>query len=216
MDALFANLSEFFDVELVAITRNVNDVLCTVFKNCNPDHQLTFKAPDLAVLFQNFTLELTQNVTEECIEDSKMLWFFLTNPSTRLPVLQMIDAWGKPPAGLLQVSRYDTINLIACHQGNTKLWGRADECLEVVIENIHGEYCLGTMPVALMGVVLPVELGVCVPDTCSDIDLNQIIHNGLEFANDVLLSIDQLVTPFISINRTVPVSNELSGKFHKN
>jgi len=61
-------------------------------------------------------------------------------------------------------------------QGNTKLWGRADECLEVAIDNIAGEYCLGTFPVALLGVVLPVELGVCVPDTCSDIDLNQIIQ----------------------------------------
>ncbi len=98
-------------------------------------------------------------------------------------------------------------------QGNTKLWGRADECLEVAIENIAGEYCLGTFPVALLGVVLPVELGVCVPDTCSDIDLNQIIQNGLEFTNNVLATIDELIKPFASINSTIKVSINLKEYF---
>jgi hypothetical protein len=112
-----------------------------------------------------------------------------------LAVIQLIDSWGKPPSGLLQ--------------GNTKLWGRADECLEVAIENIGGEYCLGTFPVALMGVVLPVELGVCVPDTCSDVDLNQIIYNGLEFASSIVAAIEELITPFASItsNETMPVKS---------
>jgi hypothetical protein len=147
------------------------------------------------VLFQNITQELLNNVDQECVEDSKMLWFFLKNPESRLAVIQLIDSWGKPPSGLLQ--------------GNTKLWGRADECLEVAIENIGGEYCLGTFPVALMGVVLPVELGVCVPDTCSDVDLNQIIQNGLEFASNIVAAIDELITPFASItsNNTVTVES---------
>ena len=103
MDTLFEDLSEFFDVELISITRNVNDVLCSMIGNCNPDHQLAFKAPQLATLFQNFTQELAENVTQECIDDTKMLWYFLVSPSSRLPVLQLIDAWGKPPSGLLQV-----------------------------------------------------------------------------------------------------------------
>ena len=103
IDTLFVDLTEFFNVELVAITRNINDVLCTFFGSCNPEYLLAFKAPELAVLLQNFTQELLENVTQECIEDSKMLWFFLKNPESRFPVLQMIDAWGKPPSGLLQV-----------------------------------------------------------------------------------------------------------------
>ena len=63
-----------------------------------------------------------------------------------------------------------------------------------------------------MGVVLPIELGVCVPDTCSDVDLNQIIRNGLEFVEDLLFSIDQLITPFAEINRTIAVPAEPKGK----
>ena len=79
-----------------------------------------------------------------------------------------LDAWGKPPAGLLQrpMSIY--------------LSGSYDECLGI---QDHPHYCLAqgvnaTQTVAGVSVVPFVHMGVCVPSSCAEKDILALVLNA--------------------------------------
>ncbi|CAC5380350.1 unnamed protein product [Mytilus coruscus] len=85
--------------------------------------------------------------------------------------MQMLDALGKPPAGLL---------------GGKFAWiGDYDECIGIAAEEFHGEYCLAKFYVASISNPLTkangmeIRVGICVPNTCSISDIKNLFNSVL-------------------------------------
>ena len=78
-----------------------------------------------------------------------------------LPLLvDMVDAWGKPGAGLFE--------------GNTFAYGAFDQCLAV--DGLM-EYCIGTVTNSI--IPIPLQLAMCVPKGCTTEDLAVVINDTL-------------------------------------
>ncbi|XP_065079673.1 nose resistant to fluoxetine protein 6-like [Ochlerotatus camptorhynchus] len=90
----------------------------------------------------------------------------------QLWALQMLDAWSKLPAGILQGNTNDLGNYDECHKV-------AHETGNVTIGRIEGRYCQMTIPLNLSSLaarqfptdsssnVLVLQLGTCFPATCA-------------------------------------------------
>ncbi|CAC5380351.1 unnamed protein product [Mytilus coruscus] len=85
--------------------------------------------------------------------------------------MQMLDALGKPPAGLL---------------GGKFAWiGDYDECIGIAADEFHGEYCLAKFYVASISNPLTkakgmeIRVGMCVPNTCSISDIKNLFNSVL-------------------------------------
>ncbi|KAK6195849.1 hypothetical protein SNE40_001192 [Patella caerulea] len=120
--------------------------------------------------------DIAVTVSPQCQNDTQ---FMLSSMLARENwALQMLDAFGKPDAGILR--------------GATNWLGDYEECLAVMAINkteyaggFEGKYCFGslakpnTKPPAPGGLPPPVPvLGMCIPDTCSNTDI-QLLINGL-------------------------------------
>ena len=73
----------------------------------------------------------------------------------------MVDAWGKPGAGYLDVNMY--------------AYGSYDECLKSDLM----DYCIGTVQVNYNAIPLPLslQLAMCVPNGCTPEDIETSINN---------------------------------------
>ncbi|XP_052094567.1 O-acyltransferase like protein-like isoform X5 [Mytilus californianus] len=85
--------------------------------------------------------------------------------------MQMLDALGKPPAGLL---------------GGKFAWlGDYDECIGITADEFHGEYCLAKFYVASISNPLTkakgmeIRVGMCLPNTCSISDIKNLFNSVL-------------------------------------
>ncbi|XP_076092316.1 O-acyltransferase like protein-like [Mytilus galloprovincialis] len=85
--------------------------------------------------------------------------------------MQMLDALGKPPAGLLS--------------GKIAWLGDYDECIGISAEEFNGEYCLAKFYVTSLTNPLTrakgmeIHLGLCVPNTCSILDIKNLFNSVL-------------------------------------
>ncbi|XP_076093222.1 O-acyltransferase like protein-like [Mytilus galloprovincialis] len=95
--------------------------------------------------------------------------------------MQMLDALGKPPAGLLR--------------GKFAWLGDYDECIGIEAEEFHGEYCLAKFYVASISNPLTkakgmeIMVGICVPNTCSISDIKNLFDSVLpRISNNTVFS----------------------------
>ncbi|XP_050398153.1 nose resistant to fluoxetine protein 6 [Patella vulgata] len=131
--------------------------------------------PQLAIT-EKVIQDIGVTVSPQCQNDTQ---FMLSSMLARENwALQMLDAFGKPDAGILR--------------GATNWLGDYEECVAVVAINkteyaggFKGKYCSGslakpnTKPAAPGTIPTPVPmLGMCIPDTCSNTDI-QLLINGL-------------------------------------
>ncbi|XP_060069287.1 nose resistant to fluoxetine protein 6-like [Ylistrum balloti] len=114
------------------------------------------------------------NVSDTCYNDTQMI-----GPSATLVqlwALKMIDAGGKPPSDILN--------------GNQGWFGSYDECLSVTSDkfeygqkppHFNGKYCIVSVPVSILNIPLPnANLGLCLPDSCSEADAVALTNAALE------------------------------------
>ncbi|KAK6195851.1 hypothetical protein SNE40_001194 [Patella caerulea] len=128
------------------------------------------------IIAEKVIQDIAVTVSPKCQNDTQ---FMLSSMLARENwALQMLDAFGKPDAGILR--------------GATNWLGDYEECLAVVAINkteyaggFNGKYCFGslaksnTKPPAPGTLPTPVPmLGMCIPDTCSNTDI-QLLIKGL-------------------------------------
>ncbi|GFR89281.1 nose resistant to fluoxetine protein 6 [Elysia marginata] len=92
--------------------------------------------------------------------------------------IRMIDAWGKPVAGLAQ--------------SRPIFLGQFDECLETVVTDydIKPQYCIETINFTQIGLLsfpqpLPILLGVCVPSSCSAHNLTNVLSGYIAVQHNI-------------------------------
>ncbi|GFU10858.1 nose resistant to fluoxetine protein 6 [Trichonephila clavipes] len=101
---------------------------------------------------------LSQTDSSKCARD---LLYVFENLKSGEWAIKMLDSYGKPESGVLN--------------GNIKWLGEYKECLDVrappkPYENVggfQGKYCTLQIPVKLKNVSLPLNMGVCLPDSCN-------------------------------------------------
>ncbi|XP_072016245.1 nose resistant to fluoxetine protein 6-like [Amphiura filiformis] len=117
--------------------------------------------------------DMSQNGSTQCQQDVNQMMSDLSQG--QMYALNMLDASGKPPPGILE--------------GNILWIGRYDLCRDIKASltqrDFNGRYCL-TMSTAVnkSRTLLP-EIGVCVPNSCSADVVNQLILSGV-LGTDVL------------------------------
>ena len=128
---------------------------------CNPmklSNQTNSMILDLARTFQ--TGLASDNINQQCSHD---LSLFDQYP------FSFFDSYGK-----LVLSGY--------LQGNLKSWGRSDQCFatqitvnDYVERDIGTDFCLGQFNLGVPAIPVPLEQGICVPDSCKSQDVNGIV-----------------------------------------
>ncbi|XP_070565021.1 nose resistant to fluoxetine protein 6-like [Ptychodera flava] len=111
------------------------------------------------------------NVSEKCANDTAK--YLVDIVSEQMYALTMFDSVGKPPAGILE--------------GNFQWIGSKKECLGVKGRDyangtdFNGQYCQASFPLGTTFQYPDVALsyGLCVPDTCNDFEVLQMINLGL-------------------------------------
>ena len=173
------------------IQQNAINFVC-VFADCTDEFILYYKIPELVAIFQSIPEIMLQNVNPLCLADFEIVLNEI--PKANFGALKMVDAWGKIPSGILD--------------GNLKAWGRSDLCFATTIKpfdtgnEISTDYCLSNIATPLG---IPFQYGVCVPDTCTTRDVNNLLHNLLESMARLQISTDEIAHPFgdiLSINTT--------------
>ncbi|GAB1602635.1 nose resistant to fluoxetine protein 6-like [Argonauta hians] len=117
------------------------------------------------------------NVSKKCCEDMKIILASLV--LREMWAIQMVDSYGKLPSGILL--------------GDFRFPGSYDQCkstLVTVEANLTGEpqlyrpfsprYCQLVIPMkGQVGTIPGIYVGMCVPDSCQQNDLNILIYIGL-------------------------------------
>ncbi|KAM8719733.1 hypothetical protein ACLKA7_005886 [Drosophila subpalustris] len=89
--------------------------------------------------------------------------------------LQMIDAWGSKPAGILSLNVVDLGNYDQCMKINK--WISGDH-------EVKGKYCLSRLPVnKLLGINRPtvgLKIGICFPSSCSADNMNTFLNRVIK------------------------------------
>ncbi|XP_069123540.1 nose resistant to fluoxetine protein 6-like [Argopecten irradians] len=120
---------------------------------------------------QNLGDGLSQNISSQCNSDIQIILSELMN--RKQWAIQLIDAAGKIPAGLLD--------------GNMMWTGSYDECLAVHAGKFDGKYCMASLPLTdILGSVtnfpggFTVKIGICVPNSCTALESKTVINLLLE------------------------------------
>ncbi|GFY71974.1 nose resistant to fluoxetine protein 6 [Trichonephila inaurata madagascariensis] len=117
--------------------------------------------------------EFLTEAQSKCLKDVKYIFRHLKSKW----VIQMLDAYGKVPSGTLR--------------GNFLWIGKYEECVDVHVDadrndsrsEIDGIYCVATWNVKLPNNFnlplqqLPVKTGLCLPESCSSLDIKQDIRH---------------------------------------
>lgn len=129
------------------------------------------------------------NVSEQCLNDTETyvegllgreMWSF-----------RMLDAVGKPPSGLLNF--------------DLNWYGSYDECTNITIPAFRGKYCSVNFPLAknqqaantgnmALGITPGLNIGVCVPDSCSGQDVTNLINTVFSITVDQLIPSNGSIT----------------------
>lgn len=134
--------------------------------------------------FLQSTAEKIKNLKYSAITASSSEICFNQSLATVMEIMQgqywaikMFDAVDKLPSGILD--------------GNTKLMGSYDACLaitseidntgsDVILPQYNGQYCWTEIPINIFpGYQLKLDMGICMPDTCSNNDTLQILNTLL-------------------------------------
>lgn len=123
---------------------------------------------DLAEHMVNKIEEKSVQMSEDC-EDHLKVW---TNAlkKKKMWALSVIDAFGKPPSGLLS--------------GNVQWRGEYSECINTTepYSDWHGKYCSISKPTDPSNPLsFSLQWGICVPHTCSNADLAQLINSTFSY-----------------------------------
>ncbi|CAC5392295.1 unnamed protein product [Mytilus coruscus] len=170
-----------------------------IFNYVNSEHHMTtYKRDDVGV--ENFfaenvtdvplnittesietTVSPTPTISELCLNHSQLVSQALQRQDYW--AMRMVDAAGKPSSNILS--------------GGLMWLGSYDECLEIKVVADHnnityrfdGQYCkVSIAPQGELGKILPaksvIQLGVCVPDSCSDTDTWLLVNNVLPAISD--------------------------------
>nr|XP_006824762.1 PREDICTED: nose resistant to fluoxetine protein 6-like [Saccoglossus kowalevskii] len=113
-----------------------------------------------------YLTDTSYNVTKQCVDD--VIQVSEDMIAGKDYAIQMFDAAGKIPPGVLE--------------GNYQWIGSSDECRDVndIMMNgttINGEYCLLFLPLA--GGASTLQYGLCLPDSCEDNDVLELVNRGL-------------------------------------
>ncbi|GFQ81274.1 nose resistant to fluoxetine protein 6 [Trichonephila clavata] len=117
--------------------------------------------------------EFLSEAQSKCLDDVKYIFLHLKSKW----VIQMLDAYGKVPSGTLR--------------GNFLWIGKYEECVDVHAETdrndshseIDATYCVATWNVRLPNNFnlplqqLPIKTGLCLPESCSSLDIKQDIRH---------------------------------------
>ncbi|GAB1602612.1 hypothetical protein Ahia01_000540800 [Argonauta hians] len=126
------------------------------------------------VLSEDLCSSLTgrHNVSDKCCEDSITVLSSLLHKE--MWAIQMVDAYGKLSSGVLQ--------------GDIHFPGSYDQCLSIKVpKSFHTKYCQLVVPTDQFNVPVSLgargglKLGMCVPDSCSEIELASHITTGIIF-----------------------------------
>ncbi|XP_069123535.1 nose resistant to fluoxetine protein 6-like [Argopecten irradians] len=120
---------------------------------------------------RNSTNDLEHDISPQCYDH---LQFIVSELMKREQwAIKMIDATGKLSSGLMD--------------GNLFWSGSYDECLSVnAAEKFDGQYCTATISLAsILGDLFPMaaaanlHLGVCMPDSCTAMEINTVLNTTL-------------------------------------
>ncbi|XP_055608118.1 nose resistant to fluoxetine protein 6-like [Uranotaenia lowii] len=108
--------------------------------------------------------------------------------------LQMLDAWGKWPSGILSGNMYDLGHYDQCRKFE---YVTHQEDANRSAESIRGRYCLMDVPLTILsdffnnntvqrgfptlGGTPSIKVGTCFPDSCSSQQLRKLINSTLKF-----------------------------------
>ncbi|OWF41722.1 nose resistant to fluoxetine protein 6-like [Mizuhopecten yessoensis] len=123
------------------------------------------------------------NVSETCLNHTEK--FVIGLVERQMWSFRMLDAVGKPPSALLNF--------------NLNWFGSYEECKNITIPAFRGKYCSVNFPlvksngsaqdtpVAMgMGILPGVNIGVCVPDSCSGEDVSNLINTVFSVTLDTI------------------------------
>lgn len=141
-----------------------------------PAHTSSQPAPDTATPAGNGS---------QCLFDLINMLQHLSNNSDHL---RMLDAWGRPGSGILE--------------GNLYWYGAYDEC-RALPTNIS-RYCMLKAPVEVQGRPAALDLGMCVPPSCSDDSLPLALISGEAILQQYIDRVSPGVRlPSLPVNTTV-------------
>ncbi|XP_077985928.1 O-acyltransferase like protein-like [Glandiceps talaboti] len=131
------------------------------------------------------------NVTEEClISTQQLLHDFRSSPAKRY-ALEMADAAAKIESNILR-GNIRWLGLFSACRSITDIPVTKDPSM-----TFDAQYCLvNTLIRRSSGIDIPIQLAVCLPDTCTDDDVTDIATVGLE-----------VMRPFILLNNLDAVSS---------
>ncbi|XP_060066014.1 nose resistant to fluoxetine protein 6-like [Ylistrum balloti] len=110
------------------------------------------------------------NVTETCLNHTEKYVMGLLN--RKMWSLRMLDAAGKPGTGLLNF--------------NLNWYGSYEECTNITLPEFRGKYCSVNFPLVkssatqspvALGIKAGINIGVCMPSSCSGQDVSNLINS---------------------------------------
>ncbi|XP_077994519.1 nose resistant to fluoxetine protein 6-like [Glandiceps talaboti] len=115
-------------------------------------------------------IPLTYYASHACINDT--MQFLSDAINKKSYAIKMFDSIGKLPSGVLE--------------GNTQWIGASGECrnvkdIQIREHIINGKYCQASVPLG-QGTLGPtyLQIGLCVPDTCNNLDVLTMINTGVK------------------------------------
>ncbi|XP_063424815.1 nose resistant to fluoxetine protein 6-like [Mytilus trossulus] len=158
-------LKDVFDMEKILKATNIDSL--TINNQLTDSKTLPappFGLPNLPSI--NFT-NLVKGVSVQCMLDGQKI---LTGIQQSKPwALSMMDAFAKPPSGILN--------------GGFMWLGDYDECLDIKTDSFHGKYCREQLYLAKFTNPLTrqngasLNAGICVPSSCSGDDILNLLKS---------------------------------------
>ncbi|CAF0932692.1 unnamed protein product [Brachionus calyciflorus] len=122
------------------------------------------------------------NVSSDCL--TQLSAFALALTSKQQWAIKLIDAFGKPPSGLLQGSLF---------------WaGEYGECVNITEKTFNGKYCTLSKPLSpsmQQVAMVSFKYGICVPNFCNNDDIATLINFGINM-------LPKNITQILPINLT--------------
>ncbi|XP_033732240.1 nose resistant to fluoxetine protein 6-like [Pecten maximus] len=152
---------------------------------------------DIFPMLKNIT---QYNVSETCLNHTER--FFEGLLDREMWSFRMLDAVGKPPSGLLNF--------------DLSWYGSYEECTNITIPEFRGKYCSVNFPLVksqsaqspiALGILPGINIGVCVPSSCSGQDVSNFINTVFS------VTVDRINTGNLSLDAGFTTCQENDLKF---